>query len=126
MKFVMHRDRVVASVYGHAVEFKKGVATHVPSIMHKEVLAAGGIPEEELVDDAPKRATEPTDPVERANAIKAVITELLELGRREDFTAAGSPHAKIISAKLGWNVDNKERDGVWGMMQREQNEGSGE
>jgi hypothetical protein len=124
MKFTMHRDRVVTSTMGHAIEFKKGEPTHVPPSMHKEVLAAGGVPENELEDDTPKGVKEPLDPAERATAIQAVIEELVELGRREDFTAAGSPHAKVISTKLGWTVDNKERDLVWASMKRE--EGSGE
>ena len=115
MKFVMHRNRTIVSTSGHAVEFKKGEPIHVPPSMYEEVMAAGGIPEEEL-DLDPKTnpdITEPTDPTVRQQAIFEAFETVTLRGKREDFTAAGAPHAKVLSTILGWTVQNKERDAAW-------------
>jgi hypothetical protein len=115
MKFVLNRSRVMASTCGLAVEFVKGEPTHVPPAMYAEVIAAGGVSEEEI-DLEPKGAdanAEPVDPtVRQADIFKAFETITLR-GRREDFTASGAPHAKAMSTILGWTLQNKERDTAW-------------
>jgi hypothetical protein len=115
MKFVMHRNRTIVSTSGHAIEFKKGELTHVPPNMYEEVMAAGAVPEEELdMDPATNpEALEPTDPSVRQQAISEAFETITLRGKREDFTAAGSPHAKVLSTILGWTVQNKERDAAW-------------
>jgi hypothetical protein len=117
MKFVFQRNRVVASLYGHVLDFKKGVPTHVPPECYAEVVAAGGIPEdgEELDLDPPKKEAkqEPVDPVSRKKAIFDAFETLSLRGKRTDFTAGGAPHGKALEAELGWNVSNKERDLLW-------------
>ena len=42
--FVSQRDITVTSVLGYAIEFKKGIPTHVPRAMHAEVMERGCIP----------------------------------------------------------------------------------
>lgn len=114
MKFVMHRNRTIASLSGLSIEFKKGELTHVPPCMYDEVLAAGGVPETEIAEPDPGEGpVEPTDPVARQKAIFAAMETITLRGAREDFTAAGAPHAKALTKHLGWNVDNKERDKAW-------------
>lgn len=114
MNFIMMRDRVVSSVTGHSVSFKKGVATHVPPEMYAEVMAVGAVPEEELPEEEPaKGPVEPTDPVEREEAVMAAFTTLVTRNVREDFTAGGAPHAKALQRELGWTLHNKERDILW-------------
>lgn len=115
MKFVLHRDRTIASTFGHAIEFKKGVLTEVPPLMHAEVLAAGGVPESEL-DLEPKKpeaVTEPTDPNERKKAVFAMFEKVVLRNKRDDFTAGGAPHGKVLALELGWTLPNKERDLLW-------------
>jgi hypothetical protein len=115
MKFVMHRNRTIVSTCGHAVEFVKGELTHVPPSMYEEVMSAGAVPETEL-DLEPKagdEVVEPTDPTARQQAIFEAFETVTLRGKREDFTAAGSPHAKVLSTILGWTVQNKERDTAW-------------
>lgn len=115
MKFVMHRNRTIVSTSGHAIEFIKGELVHVPPSMYEEVMAAGAVPEEEL-DLDPKtnpEVMEPQDPTTRQKAIFGAMETISLRGKREDFTAAGSPHAKVISEILGWTVHNKERDTAW-------------
>lgn len=115
MKFTMHRNRTIVSTSGLSVEFVKGEPTHVPPAMYAEVIAAGGVPEEEIDLDPPSSpgASEPTDPVARQKAIYTAFETITLRGRREDFTAAGAPHAKALSQILGWTIQNKERDQAW-------------
>jgi hypothetical protein len=117
MKFTMSRDRTVVSKFGRAIEFEKGVATHVPEMCYEEVMAAGGVPE----DDLPEPEITDTTPqgVARTEAIVAAIKAMVLRGAREDFTAAGAPHAAALSAMAGFPVDAKERDAAWALAQTE-------
>lgn len=120
MEFVMMRDRTVASVLGHSIEFKKGVPTHVPPALVNEVIAAGGVTKDEMPEDEVKKTIEPTDPVERSGLIQEAIKIVVERANRDDFTATGAPSPKVLSAELGWVVNAKERDAEWGRFQASQ------
>ena len=115
MKFAFQRARTVESVYGHVIHFEKGVPTHVPPEMYREVMAVGGVPEDELDLDkpAPVGPHEPTDPVERKAAIFAAYEAIALRNKREEFTAGGQPHLKAIAKQLGWSIADKERDLSW-------------
>lgn len=113
MKFTMQRDRTVASTLGHSIEFKKGEATPVPPIMWDLVQQFGAVPEEDIPEPVVVHATAPTDPVVRSGEIQTAIELIVLRKEREDFTAGGAPHAKVLSAELGWAVTPKERDAEW-------------
>lgn len=118
MKFVMARDRVVTSVLGHSIEFKKGEPTYVPPALHAEVMSLGAEPEDADMPDprdpkVPTGVEEPTDPTKRGEDILAAIELIAARNSREDFTAAGAPHLKVLNAMLGWNVSAPERDAQW-------------
>lgn len=116
MNFILNRDRVVASLCGRSVEFKKGVPTYVPPAMHKDVIAIGAVPEDELPDDE-KKAPEMTAEERKAKITEAMKTMLAE-NKREDFTATGIPHNKALSTRVGFAVDARERDAVWGELNK--------
>lgn len=120
MEFVMMRDRTIASVLGHAIEFKKGVPMHVPPALYPEVLAAGGVPKGELSEEESSAVVEPVEPHVRSEKIQLAIAALVERGKREDFTAHGAPHPKALSTELGWPVAAKERDAEWALFQADQ------
>lgn len=124
MKFVMHRNRTIVSTSGHAIEFVKGELTHVPPAMYEQVMAAGAVPEEELdLDPVPEGTVEePTDPTARQKQIFAAMEKVTLRGKRDEFTASGAPHAKVLSTELGWTVSNKERDSAWTAFQTRENE----
>lgn len=114
MKFVMHRDRTYASVLGHAVEFKKGVATHVPPELYAEVQAIGAVPEEEIPVSAKAAATkEPGDAHTRREEIFTAFEMLALRNERGDFTAGGAPKDQVLESVLGWKLSAKERDMLW-------------
>lgn len=112
MKFVMSRDRVVETTKGHVIGFTKGVPTFVPYSCYDEVQAAGAVPEEELPEDPAKAAADPSG-ADRDALVAAAIEEMVLKNAREDFTAAGLPHAKVIGHKVGFQVDSAERDAAW-------------
>ena len=112
MKFVFHRNKTIASVMGLSIAFQKGVPQAVPTYMIQEVIAAGGVPESEMTDDEVLATTskEITDPVAREAALFAVFEDMVLRNVREEFTAGGAPHTAVITQKLGWAIQAKERD----------------
>lgn len=113
MFFVLNRDLEIASTSGHAVSFKKDVPTFVPPPMHKEVLALGAEPTEDMpVDPNEPVSKAPTDPDERDREIEEAIRATILKNQREDFGAGGKPHPKVLSDFVGWTVSAKERDRV--------------
>jgi hypothetical protein len=113
MKFTLNRDKVICSTTGHAIAFAKNVATHVPPALWNEVLAAGGVPEDELPAEKRADTREPEDPVARRAVITTAFEQLVLGARREDFTATGAPHVKALTAQMGFALDVKERDLLW-------------
>ena len=114
MKFTLNRDRVHASVLGLSVEFKKGVATHVPPELYAEVQAIGAVPEDEIVDEkAAIKTNEPSDPNKRKEDVFAAFEMLALRNERGDFTAGGSPRDQVLESMLGWKLSAKERDVLW-------------
>ena len=114
MKFTLSRDRTYASVLGHAVEFKKGVPTHVPPELYAEVQAIGAVPDDEI-EDAPSavKTNEPQDPNKRKEDVFAAFEMLALRDERGDFTAGGSPRDQVLEPILGWKLSAKERDTLW-------------
>lgn len=119
MKFTMQRNRTVTSVLGHSIEFLKGVPTHVPPALHKEVLELGAEPEEELTGDDPRdpkkpvASVEPSDPGERQKQLLDAISLVAVDNVRENFGANGAPHIKALTQLLGWKPSSDERDTAW-------------
>lgn len=114
MKFMMHRDKTIASTCGISVEFKKGELHLVPPAMYTEVLAAGGVPESEIPEDEmPGAPTSPTAAADREAAIFKAFEAILLKNEREEFTAGGMPHNAVLSRAVGWSVMAKERDAAW-------------
>lgn len=113
MNFVLNRNRVVASVHGHAIRFEKGVPTHVPPECYQEIIAIGGVPETEIEEPVVPENTRPSDPFAMKKAVFKVFEDIKLRNQREDFTAGGLPHPKALERELGWKVDAKERDALW-------------
>lgn len=58
----------------------------------------------------------PTDPAERATAIKAAIGTL-NVDNGDLWMKGGEPRVPAIEAALGWKISAAERDTVWGEIQ---------
>lgn len=113
MKFVLNRNKTVVSLQGHAIEFKKGEPTHVPHALWAEVQAIGAVPEEDLPEEKRADTKEPADPIARKKAIFDAFEQLVLKAERNSFMATGVPHAKSLTAQMGFTIDNKERDALW-------------
>ena len=118
MKYVSHRDITVASVYGVSREFKKGVALDCPPLMHAELLAAGVLPVEEMVEpEVVEGTTEPVAPESRLKELFAAFEKMALRSKRGDFSGSGVPNLAVVSEELGWKVEAKERDSAWAKFQ---------
>lgn len=114
MRFMLQRDRTIASTCGIAIEFKKGEYHLVPPAMYAEVIAAGGVSENEIPEDElPKKADTPAALAEREAAIFKAFETITLRNTREDFTAGGMPHNAVLARETGWAVNAKERDAAW-------------
>lgn len=114
MKFVMLRDRVVASTLGHAIRFEKGVPTFVPPEMYTEVIAAGAAPETEIPEsDLPPKSNEPIAADEREMEMFIAFETIATQNKREDFTAGGTPRADTMLREMGWTAQPKEIAAAW-------------
>jgi hypothetical protein len=112
MKFVLNRDRVIATTLGHTIAFKKGEPVEVPPILWAEMQKHGAIPEEDLPEEEETPVVD-LSPEERKRKIKDTMESLVLKNSREDFTAAGAPHSKALERELGFRVDARERDVLW-------------
>lgn len=122
MNFVLQRNRTVATLRGHVIEFKKGEPTYVPPDCYDEVIAIGAVPEEELVEAEQPAGSEPTDLAARRSALFDAFDAIVLRNNSSDFTAGGVPGAKAVAAILGWTPDNKERTDAWNKYREEKGE----
>jgi len=114
MKFTMPRNRTIASTCGLSIEFKKGEPALVPLAMYAEVIAAGGVSEDEIPEDElPEKKATPEALSERKAALMAAFKKIATRNDSHEFTAGGMPHLAVIQGETGWRVDAKERDAAW-------------
>lgn len=113
MNFVLAKDMRVVSIFGHTIEFKKDVPTHVPPEAWKEVQAVGAIPEDALPEAAPSNSREPKDPADREAAIMAAFDAIALAGNRNDFSGNGMPSGGAVLEFAGFRIEPKERDMLW-------------
>lgn len=111
MRFKLPRDRTMASTCGLSIGFKAGVFQLVPPAMYAEVIAAGGIAEEDIDPaDMPKA---PTPAADREAAIFAAFEKILLRADTNEFTGGGAPHNAVVARETGFSVNAKERDAAW-------------
>lgn len=124
LKLVMNRDRVVRTLSGHIVGFKKDVPTLVPDEAIADCLKYGAAPApgETLPEDDPLGLDEtqkivdvPKTPGERKKRILQLFNEMRAKPQdhREHFTAAGRPRSNWVSATLGFDVPAPEIEEIW-------------
>ena len=84
----------------------------VPQMFIQSAFAAGAIPAEADADEfvsAPKATFEKTD----QELIEAGIKTMLERNEEGDFTGAGMPNRKKLSALVGLNVTAEDLQTAW-------------
>jgi hypothetical protein len=124
LKMVMLRDRVIRTLSGHSVQFKKSEAVEVPDVAIAECLKYGAAPAdgEELpeegvpgIEDEVKIVDIPKTPGERKKRITQLFQEMRAnaANHREHFTAAGRPRSNWVSNTLGFDVPAQEIEELW-------------
>lgn len=124
LKLVMNRDRIIRSLSGHVIGFKKDVEMMVPDEAVAECLKYGAIPakgevmpeEDPLgIGDEKKIVDVPKTPGERKKRITQLFNEMRARPQdhREHFTAAGRPRSNWVSATLGFDVPAQEIEEIW-------------
>jgi hypothetical protein len=113
MKFVLNRDRVLASTKGHSIRFVKGELTHVPPECYSEAIAIGAVPESELEEPTKDVNARPEDPAKAELAVFKVFEEMKLRNASGEWTAGNMPHVKYIEKYLGWRIEAHERDVLW-------------
>lgn len=113
MRFKMHRNRTISSTCGLSIEFVKNEFHLVPPAMYAEVIAAGGVPEDELnEDELPKAPTAEAEAARKAELF-ALFAKIAKRNVATEFTAGGMPHLGILNATMDPPVTAKERDAAW-------------
>jgi hypothetical protein len=120
MEFILNRDKVLSSIKGHTIEFKKGEPTYVPVDMHSEAMAIGAMPTGDLPDEPEIEGGAPTDPAERERVIMEAMEQLVLRNQRGDFIASGLPNVAALKDLMGFSIHHKERDTVWTKVQAKQ------
>lgn len=114
MRFKLPRNRTLASTCGLSIEFKKDEWHLVPPAMYAQVIAAGGVSEEEIPEDElPKKPDTPDALAARKAAVFAAFEKIVTRNVSTEFTAGNVPHAAVLAKETGWPVDAKERDALW-------------
>jgi hypothetical protein len=122
MRFMLHRNRTIASTCGISIEFTKGEFHLVPPAMYAEVIAAGGVPETELDENDKPKAADPDAAAKREAALFAAFETVAKRNARNDFTAGGFPHLSVLAKIVTFEVEAEERDTAWVKFQGKANE----
>ena len=114
MRYKLNRDMTFSSTVGISMEMKKGEFHFVPSPLVPQVVAAGGVPETEVEDEAQAPAsTIPTDPDARKKAVYTAFEVIIARNARDDFTAANSPSVDAVKRELGWSMTKRDLAEAW-------------
>lgn len=113
------KDEVhVTSTTGHAVRVGKEWR-EIPAILHKDAIAQGCITSN-MEPESIAAALKNTSPqFSAADEIRKGITGMLEEGDPTFFTKDKVPNLKILSSRVGFNVDREQMQSVWAEMQKE-------
>ena len=112
----MNRNVTITSTLGHMITFKKGVPTGVPSIMVRTCAERGAEKsdgENVLLEAEEVKETQPVDPGQRLEDIRAAMEKIVERNDVNDFTAAGIPSVPAVNKEVGYRVDRTEVNSAW-------------
>jgi len=112
--FTLHRNHVLRTTTGHAIEFRKGTPTLVPHLLIEDAIGIGAVPVEGMESVSPEAPEAVVlTPAQRKAALFAAFETMAQRGDRADYTASGTPNAKRLPALTGFEVQLGERDIAW-------------
>lgn len=110
-------DIYVSLTSGHAIRIGPE-GRDVPEMFRREAFAEGAIPADMKPHDFVSKDEEPSDDSKAALLVEAV-KKMLEENNPDDFTGAGLPNRKKISALAGWSVSVQELSAAWEQVNKE-------
>jgi len=115
-QLVLSRNFTLATKRGHMITFKKGQPTWVPPSCVHDAAAIGAEDINGKVDPLGAEAgvVIPLSAAERNGQINAALSKLVARNEREDFTGSGAPNRAVLNNMLGFRVDKKELETLWG------------
>lgn len=105
----------VALLSGHSIVIGPE-GRDVPEMFRQEAFARGAIPYDAKAEDFQYVSTEPLEPTLVTQLAEVIKTMLVE--HPDDFTGAGLPNRKKLSALAGWNVSVQELSAAWEEVQK--------
>jgi hypothetical protein len=116
----------LATTKGHVVQFKAKEPRMVPDEIAADAMAQGCMPTNEadapFIDDMSRASVEFQGDIRRSVLLLAVET-IAKLNEPRNFTGAGTPKAKVLSERLGFDVTPTEVTAVWQEYMGAKNQG---
>lgn len=121
--FTMDRQFTIAG-FGHNIEFLPGEPRSVPPLLHAEAMRCGARPMEgqdvsHVAAPSAKAISAQGDA--RTEQVIAAMDVIVEQNNRMDFGANRVPTAKAIFRNTGIELENKEREAMWGLRNARRN-----
>ena len=118
MQFVSQRKFDLVSTLGHVIGFEKGVPIHVPTVLHKEAIAAGCVAVDGEVNfDEAKDAPVVMNTAERTEMINMALADIKDRNVSTEFNATGVPKVKVVATSTGIaDVTAAEITALWDAM----------
>lgn len=122
------RAVTVTTTAGHTIHFPKGAPVAVPDDLKviDACRAVGVLYQEQREADAAAEAQTttlaasniPVTPEARQARLVALLTEMAEhsSAHRDHFTAFGRPNSRYVARTLGFEVNTKEIESLWGTL----------
>ena len=107
----------VSLLNGHAIRIGPQ-GRDVPEMFRREAFAAGAIPADMAPEAFEPPRDEPADDSKPALLVE-VVKKMLAENNPDDFTGAGLPNRKKVSALAGWNVSAQELSAAWSAVNEE-------
>lgn len=127
VKMVLDRNHTVRSTLGHMITFKKDEPVSVPSLMVRSCAEIGAKrvdKKDALKPEAEQqKPTQPIDPGQRLEEVRAAIGAIVERNDVDDFTAGGTPKVKAVTKQAGYKIDQTEVNRAWKQRNEELAEG---
>lgn len=116
----------LATTKGHVIRFEAKIPKQVPDEIAAEAMAAGCVPTNEadapFIDDLSRASVEFQGDIRRSVVLLA-LQAIAKTNDAKTFNGAGTPKAKIVSERLGFDVTPTEVTALWQELMGARNNG---
>lgn len=122
VKMVLDRNYTVRSTLGHMITFKKDQPMDIPVTMVRSCAEIGAKRvdgKDSLSVAAEEKPSQPVDPGQRLDDVRAAIEAIVERNDVDDFTAGNKPKVAAVTEQAGYKVDQNEVNRAWNQRNEE-------